>query len=366
MKIVSVVGARPNFMKIAPLVKEFKRYPSISHTLVHTGQHYDHAMSKLFFHELGIPRPDINLEVGSASHAKQTAEIMLRFEKVVQKLRPNVVIVVGDVNSTMAAALVSVKMGIPVAHVEAGLRSFDRTMPEEINRLVTDSVSDILFTTCRDANENLKKEGIAQGKIHFVGNVMIDTLFQHMKKARQASPAIQVKRNRYFLVTLHRPSNVDNPKVFRQILTALSEVQKDIPIIFPMHPRTKKNFQRIIPKKRLQSLPNLQITPPLGYFEFLTLMINAKGVITDSGGIQEETTVLSIPCLTVRNNTERPVTIFEGSNTLVGTNTQRLIRECKKILKGKGKRGGRPKFWDGKASRRIVKTLILLHKKGVI
>ncbi len=366
MKILSVVGARPNFMKIAPIARAIKKRKGLKHILVHTGQHYDHAMSGSFFKDLGIPKPDINLNVGSASHAKQTGLIMIKFEDVLLKYQPHVVLVVGDVNSTAACSMVAVKLGIPVVHVEAGLRSRDRQMPEEINRLVTDSISDILFTTTQDADVNLIKEGVPKDRIYFVGNVMIDTLLLNVKRAESSRilKTLRLKKNHYALMTLHRPSNVDSKENLSLILKAIEKVQTKTKIIFPIHPRTRKNIKKYFSATWLKGMKNLILTEPKGYLDFLHLMRNAKFVITDSGGIQEETTSLGIPCLTVRENTERPITITHGTNTLVGLNKNKIIKESFKILSGKGKKGRRPKYWDGKASERIVSTLVALNRKG--
>lgn len=365
MKILSVVGARPNFMKIAPLARAIKTHKNVKHIIVHTGQHYDHKMSKSFFEDLDIPKPNINLEVGSGSHAVQTAEVMLRFEKVVLMHKPDVVVVVGDVNSTIACSLVATKLRIPVAHIEAGLRSNDRNMPEETNRLLTDSISDMLFTTCLEANKNLLSEGVPKDRMFFVGNVMIDTLLNNIKKAERSN-AVQnmcLKKKGYALVTLHRPSNVDDRTNIKVIFSAINEVQKRIKVVFPIHPRTRKNFAAFGLTKMVNSMRNLVLTEPLGYFEFLNLMMNSKLVLTDSGGIQEETTVLKIPCLTIRENTERPITVTEGSNVLVGVDKNKIIRESIKVLNGYEKKCSRPKYWDGKASERIVKKLMSLYKQ---
>jgi len=352
-------------MKIAPIARAIRKERSLKHVLVHTGQHYDHKMSKSFFEDLQIPRPDVNLEVGSGSHALQTSLIMARFEKVLMKEKPDVVLVVGDVNSTLACSLVAVKKHVAVAHVEAGLRSFDRNMPEEINRLVTDSVTDIFFTTCKDANVNLVKEGVAKNRIFFVGNVMIDNLMFNIKASKQSKLLETLSPQEAFaLVTLHRPSNVDNKSSLKEIFFALKEIQKKIKVLFPVHPRTRKNLKKFIPKSALNQSKNLILLDPLRYFDFLHLMRHAKMVITDSGGIQEETTVLKVPCLTVRENTERPITIAEGSNILVGVNGKRIVREGYKIINGRGKRGKTPPLWDGKTSLRIIKVLKTLNKKG--
>lgn len=359
MKILHVVGARPNFMKIAPIMKEMDKYMEFQQTLLHTGQHYDREMSDIFFRDLGLRKPDIYLGVGSGSHAEQTAKIMIRFEKELIARKPDLVMVVGDVNSTLACSVVAAKLLIPVAHVEAGLRSFDRTMPEEINRIVTDALSTYLFTTCEDANRNLLREGIAPEKIHFVGNVMIDTLLLLKEKADRSDilQKLSLKERAYAVLTLHRPSNVDNRTNLQNIIFALEEIGKRIPIVFPVHPRTQKNLLRLGLMGRLRSSPSLLLTESLGYLDFLKLMSHAAFVLTDSGGLQEETTVLGIPCLTLRENTERPVTIREGTNILVGSDRDAIIEESFKIIDGKAKQGKIPKLWDGKAAQRIVEVL---------
>jgi UDP-N-acetylglucosamine 2-epimerase (non-hydrolysing) len=360
MKIINIVGARPNFMKIAPLMDAYKAYPEVDPILVHTGQHYDEKMSDLFFNELGIPEPDINLGVGSASHAVQTAEIMKAFEVVVAEQKPDIVVVVGDVNSTIACGMVAVKMGVKLAHVEAGLRSFDRTMPEEINRLLTDSISDLLFCTEQSGGDNLKKEGVSGEKIFLVGNVMIDTLQKNMEKAKKSTILDKLKLNgdRFAVLTLHRPANVDNPQVFRQILDALEVIQKDMPMIFPIHPRTKNNLRLTTLGKRVHEVLDLRLIDPLGYLDFLKLMSEAYVVLTDSGGIQEETTILKVPCLTLRKNTERPVTTECGSNQLVGIDTDKIISAYKKVVNGVNMDYKIPLLWDGLAANRIVKIII--------
>jgi len=374
MKILCVAGARPNFMKIAPIINQMEKYNSahspqkiFEYLLVHTGQHYDDNMSDYFFKDLQMPPPDIYLGIGSGTHAEQTAKIMIRFEKACFQENPDLVIVVGDVNSTLACSIVAAKLLIPVAHVEAGLRSFDRTMPEEINRVITDSLSEYLFTTCQDANENLKKEGIPENKIHLVGNVMIDTLLKSKELANSKIKKFnKLKKEDYGLLTLHRPSNVDNKRIIHEIFEALTEISKKIPIIFAAHPRTKKMikefglsyyFQKTL-NFDLPRIKGIYIIPPLSYLEFLYLMDSAKLVLTDSGGIQEETTVLGIPCLTLRENTERPITIKEGTNILVGSNKDKIIKESFTILNDKGKTGKIPEFWDGKASQRILNILL--------
>ncbi|MBN1316615.1 MAG: UDP-N-acetylglucosamine 2-epimerase (non-hydrolyzing) [Anaerolineales bacterium] len=360
MKIINVVGARPNLMKIAPLVAEMKKYSDINQILLHTGQHYDEKMSQVFFDQLGIPRPDIYLGVGSGSHAEQTARVLLAFEQVLIDNTPDVILVVGDVNSTLACSITAAKLGIPVAHVEAGLRSFDRSMPEEINRILTDMLSEYLFTTSRDANENLIKEGISTEKIFFVGNVMIDTLNKHRAQAKKLNTPknLGVSPGEYALLTLHRPSNVDEPAIFSEIIDALVVIQNELPILFPAHPRTLKRIKEFGFIERLSDAANLQIIEPLGYLEFLDLMMHARLVLTDSGGIQEETTILNVPCLTIRENTERPITITEGTNFLAGTDKQSIIENARKIIAGKGRTGKIPELWDGNAAKRIVQVLL--------
>ena len=367
MLIFLIGGARPNFMKVAPVYSELSkntgRYTPI---LVHTGQHYDDEMSRVFFDDLELPEPDIYLNVGSASHAVQTARIMVGFEKVCLEKKPDLVMVVGDVNSTLACGIVASKLCIPVAHIEAGLRSFDRTMPEEINRVVTDSLYEYLFTTCEEANENLKREGIAPEKIHFVGNVMIDTLFRLRSKAllSQVRSRFSLHNRPYGMMTLHRPSNVDNRKSFETILEAIAHLQKRVAIVFPMHPRTKKRIGEFGLQDTIDAMENLIVTEPLGYLDFLNLLCHTTMVLTDSGGLQEETTVLGIPCLTIRENTERPVTVREGTNTLVGPHREVILKEGFKILDGKGKTGKIPGLWDGNASQRIGEVLNVKFKPG--
>ncbi len=352
MKVLHVVGARPNFMKAAPVYQACLRR-SIKQILVHTGQHYNTNMSDVFFHDLGLPYPDINLEVGSGTHAKQTAEVMIRFEQVVVDQQPDWVVVYGDVNSTVAAALVCSKLSIPVAHVEAGLRSFDRSMPEEINRIITDQIAHVLFTPSQDGDANLQREGIAQEKIHFVGNVMIDSLVKILPSAQSIS--LTNYPSKYGLVTLHRPSNVDNNDSLLEILQSLVRISSALPIIFPVHPRTK---QRITSLSNIKLPSHIHIIDPVGYRDFLSLQLHATVVITDSGGIQEETTFLGIPCLTLRENTERPITIQLGTNLLIGSDYAQLEKEVSLILEGKGKKGSIPPLWDGHAGERIVDILI--------
>lgn len=362
-KVFLVAGARPNFMKIAPLWRELEKFPSrVSSYIIHTGQHYDYEMSRIFFKNLGLPRPHFHLGVGSASHARQTAKIMVKFEKVVYDQMPDIIAVVGDVNSTLACSLVAAKLRVPLAHVEAGLRSFDREMPEEINRVVADTLSDYLFTTCEDANRNLKREGIPPEKIFFVGNVMIDTLLSLKREAQRRNTwkTFGLKKKGYALLTLHRPENVDKKEVLGKILEGFKKVGNHIPIIFPIHPRAAKQVRKFRLGKYFSSQSNSGIyrIKPLGYIEFLNLMCNCKFVLTDSGGIQEETTVLNIPCLTLRKNTERPVTVKQGTNIVVGADPLRIVREATKIINGKDKKGGIPPLWEGKAAQRIVKVLL--------
>ena len=350
--IIVVVGARPNFMKMAPLYSELKRR-KINTLLLHTGQHYDKNMSSVFFDELGMPKPDIYLGVGSDTHAKQTAKIMVDFEVVCLEEKPQRVVVAGDVNSTIACALVATKLNIPVDHVEAGLRSFDMDMPEEINRILTDRISSLLFTPSEDANLNLKNEGTAPEKIKFTGNIMIDSLMNNIEKTNvNILNEIRVVKNRYALVTLHRPSNVDEKSTLEGILEGLNVISKDIDLVFPLHPRTKSKIEEFNLEAKLTE--NIRITEPLGYLDFLSLTKNAKIVITDSGGIQEETTALGIPCLTLRNNTERPITVEEGTNKIIGNKQERLIDEFKYILVNENKKYQIPHFWDGKTALRIA------------
>ena len=360
MKIINVAGARPNFMKIAPLMEAYKSSPEIEPILVHTGQHYDEEMSDLFFRQLKIPEPDINLGVGSASHAVQTADIIKAFEPVVLKYQPDAVVVVGDVNSTIACGLVAVKLGVKLIHIEAGLRSFDRSMPEEINRILTDSISDLLFCTEQSGVDNLIHEGIPKEKIFLVGNVMIDTLLKNKIKAEESKILNQLNLdNKVFAVlTLHRPANVDDPAVFGRILDALEIIQNDMPIIFPIHPRTRKNLLSSPIGKRVAKLLNLKVIDPLGYLDFLKLMSSAKVVLTDSGGIQEETTILKIPCLTLRENTEWPITVEAGFNRIVGRDTNKIIEAYREAINNRRIGILTPPLWDGRASERIVKILL--------
>ena len=358
-RVMVVAGARPNFMKVAPILKELEGRPGdFEWRLVHTGQHYDAAMSDVFFRELGIPQPQVHLGVGSGSHAQQTAAIMATFEPVLLDWHPDVLVVVGDVNSTLACALVAAKLSIPVAHVEAGLRSFDRTMPEEINRVVTDHVADMLFVTEEAATANLEREGIAPDRILFVGNVMIDTLTAHRAAAERLDVPAQygLVPGKYVLLTLHRPSNVDDPVVFDRLLQGLARIGRDLPIIFPVHPRTRPAIARSARAVELAERGALHLIEPLGYLEFLGLMAASRAVLTDSGGIQEETTVLGVPCLTLRENTERPVTVTAGTNQLVGTQASRII-EAWENLQQAPRPATTPPLWDGHAARRIADLL---------
>ncbi len=356
--IVHVVGARPNFMKIAPVIKAISNAGFATQKLVHTGQHYDFSMSDVFFTDLGMPVPGTHLGVGSGSHAEQTAKVMVGFEEVCKEKRPDLVVVAGDVNSTMACAIDCAKLFIPCAHVEAGLRSFDLKMPEEINRIVTDRLCDILLTPSADGDENLRREGTDPGRIFRVGNVMIDTLREHLPRARatRTSEKLRVDRGGYAVLTLHRPSNVDDPAVLGGLLRAIGEIQREIPVVFPVHPRTRKRFDEFGFSQRLSAMAGLRLCDPLGYLEFLGVTSQATLVLTDSGGLQEETTALGIPCLTLRHNTERPITVTEGTNILVGTDPSAIVREAREALAGRGKRGRIPALWDGRASERIAEV----------
>ncbi|MCJ7730074.1 MAG: UDP-N-acetylglucosamine 2-epimerase (non-hydrolyzing) [Sedimentisphaerales bacterium] len=361
IKIICVCGARPNFMKIAPLMRAFEKNGRFDTLLVHTGQHYDENMSRLFFDELKIPRPDVNLEVGSGSHAYQTAEIMKRFEPVVLEHRPDYVLVVGDVNSTIACGLVAVKLGVKLIHVEAGLRSFDRTMPEEINRLLTDQISDLLFATEQSGVDNLLKEGIDSSKVHLAGNVMIDTLLANREKAEKSDvlSRLGLSRHEYAVITLHRPSNVDDMSRFAEIVTAFETIEKEMRLVFPMHPRTRANMRGSKLEQRIAAMKNLLLLEPIGYLDFLCLMSSAALVMTDSGGIQEETTILGVPCMTLRDSTERPVTITEGTNRLVRATADDILKNYRDVMNNRaGYIARTPRFWDGKAAQRIAKTLL--------
>ncbi len=358
MKIINVVGARPNFMKINPIIRAMNA-AGLPQVLVHTGQHYDESMSDSFFRELGIPEPDINLEVGSSSHARQTAQIMMRFEETCLEVKPDMVLVVGDVNSTAACSLVAAKLGIAVSHVEAGLRSGDRSMPEEINRLVTDVLADHLFTTSRDADENLLREGIPLAKIHFTGNTMIDSLVLQLDKAKDRAThrRFGLKPYNYAVLTLHRPANVDDRQQLRNLLGTLRIIQEELPVVFPIHPRTRNNLEELDLMSEVEKMPHLVLTDPLSYLDFLDLYRLSKLVLTDSGGIQEETTFLQIPCITLRENTERPVTVTEGTNYLTGRDREKILAAFREILDRGGKQGQIPEYWDGHAAERIVEVL---------
>ena len=352
--VLLVAGARPNFMKVAPVIRALKRYPKLQVNLVHTGQHYDPALSGVFFKELGIPEPDLYLNVGPGTQATQTAKVMVAFETALEREAPDLVVLVGDVNSTLGCAVVAAKAGVPVAHVEAGLRSFDRTMPEEVNRVVTDSLSEVFFTTSADADENLIREGHEPGNIHLVGNTMIDTLLLH--KPAAANGAVLRERSLepggYVLVTLHRPANVDDPSRLRSLLLALAEVP--MPVIFPVHPRTRHVAEKAGMENLLEAAG---ATEPLGYLEFLSLQLHAALVLTDSGGVQEETTALKVPCLTFRENTERPVTITRGTNRLIGTEPNNILLQIQKTLQSPEPAGDGPPLWDGRAGERIAAVL---------
>ena len=353
--VILVVGARPNFMKIAPIHAELERR-GIAQILLHTGQHYDENMSKVFFDDLGMPQPDIYLGIGSGSHATQTAKVMVEFENVCKEHKPSMVVVVGDVNSTVACSMVCAKEWIPCAHVEAGLRSFDREMPEEINRLITDAIADYLLTPSPDGDENLRKEGVAEERIKRVGNVMIDSLFNNLERAKESTihSDLNIEKGNYGVLTLHRPSNVDEKEAFSRILDALEQIGSRIPLVFPLHPRTKNRAEQFGLTERLESIPNIVLTGPAGYLDFVALMAESKLVLTDSGGLQEETTALGIPCLTLRENTERPITVTEGTNTIVGNDTEAILEAAFDILENGGKAGRIPELWDGNTARRIV------------
>jgi UDP-N-acetylglucosamine 2-epimerase (non-hydrolysing) len=378
LKIMSIVGARPNMMKVAPLLAELRRHDEIEPVLVHTGQHYDYSMSQVFFDQLGVPPPDYNLDVGSAPHYAQTAEIMRKFGDLVQQDRPDMVLVAGDVNSTIACALVAAKERISIAHVEAGLRSFDRSMPEEINRILTDALADLLFTTEESANRNLAHEGVAPDKVFFVGNLMIDSLVRALKIARPSSlrSSLGLRGKPYVVLTLHRPSNVDNGDELKRTLEAIAEIAERMPVVFPAHPRTARNIQATGEVAGLSAvrawkgglLPSrgLWMMPPASYLDFLDLIQHAVMVITDSGGVQEETTFLGVPCLTYRENTERPVTVSMGTNRVVGCDPQQLLLSALETLENANHSANknrdrsvpiRPPLWDGRTAPRIVSIL---------
>jgi UDP-N-acetylglucosamine 2-epimerase (non-hydrolysing) len=371
--VMCVVGARPNFMKMAPILRALAAHePPLAALLVHTGQHYDAAMSDQLFADLRLPRPDINLEVGSASHAVQTAEVMKRFEPAVDAHAPSCVLVVGDVNSTLACTLVAVKKGVPVVHVEAGLRSYDRRMPEEINRVLTDQVADRLYTTERSAADNLEREGVAPERVSFVGNVMIDSLLDNRERSRSAAdtlrahgvePRILDHARGYGVVTMHRPSNVDDAETLHRLLEVLGEVALELPLVFALHPRTRANIERF-GLAHLVDPARMVLLPPQGYLEMLGLMAGATLVLTDSGGLQEETTALGVPCLTMRENTERPITVEQGTNTMVGRDVQAIRDGVAEILAGRGKSGRVPELWDGRAAERIAADLYRWLRAG--
>ena len=352
-QVLCVAGARPNFMKIAPVMAALAE-TGIAAQLLHTGQHYDAAMSDGFFADLGIPHPDHHLEVGSGSHAVQTAEVMKRFEPVLESVRPQAVLVVGDVNSTLACALVAAKRGVRVIHVEAGLRSYDRQMPEEINRVLTDQISDLLFITEKSALANLQREGIDPERVEFVGNVMIDTLHRNLERAVPSGKTLGAALSAYAVLTLHRPSNVDDPATLTALLDVIAEINRSLPVVMPLHPRTRGNIDKFGLSAKLDGL---RILPPLGYLDMLGLMRDARLVLTDSGGIQEETTALGVPCLTLRDNTERPITLTEGTNTLVGADPAAIRAAFADVMANGGKAGCIPEYWDGRAAMRIAHTL---------
>jgi UDP-N-acetylglucosamine 2-epimerase (non-hydrolysing) len=365
MKIFLIAGARPNFMKIAPIARAFDQQKQLTYKIVHTGQHYDANMSGIFFEELGIRQPDYHLDAGGGTHAQQTAKIMTGSEEICEKDRPDLVMVGGEVNSTLACSIVAKKMQIKVAHVEAGLRSFDLSMPEEINRMVTDSISDLFFITEEQGMANLIKEGKDRDKLHFVGHVMIDNLFYQLKRLETTDtgkfPTTDFKRlhPEYGVVTLHRPSNVDHKETLSIIFETLSKVSETLPLIFPIHPRTRKNMEAF----NIKPVPGIKLTEPLSYMEFLNLWKDAKLALTDSGGLQEETTALGIPCLTIRENTERPVTLTQGTNVLVGLSPEKTLKAFEKVISGRWKTGQRPKFWDGKAAERILHIIETLQNR---
>jgi UDP-N-acetylglucosamine 2-epimerase (non-hydrolysing) len=366
LKILNIVGARPNFMKIAPLHRAFSKHPHIVSKILHTGQHYDEKMSDIFFNQLELPQPDFYLGIGGGSHTYQKAHVMLAFEKILEKEKPDVVLVVGDVNATAACSIVAVKMGVKTVHVEAGLRSGDRRMPEEINRMITDVICDHLFVHEQSGMVNLAKEGVADEKISFVGNVMIDSLIHYREKAKQESilEEIKIKPKEYILITMHRPANVDNKSSLEDILEIIENAVQHKTVVFPMHPRTANNIKNFELENRLNSIENLSILGPQGYLQFLKLMDNAALIITDSGGIQEETTYLQVPCMTFRDSTERPVTVELGTNILMKDLNPETVRiQMEKILNGETKKGIIPPLWDGHASERIAEVLVSLYGK---
>lgn len=356
--VLLVAGARPNFVKIAPLHRAIAQQSQLRQLLLHTGQHHDFEMSQVFFDELEIPAPDVHLGANSGTHARQTASIMVAFEEFLGKTRPRMLVVVGDVNSTLACSVVAAKAGVPIAHVEAGLRSFDRSMPEEINRIVTDSLSHLLYTTCDDGTNNLLREGVPQECIHQLGNVMIDTLARYKKRAEALPPELPAafSGQPYALATIHRPSNVDEAEALERVVTIVEDTARQIAVVFPVHPRTRRNLDTLGMNGRLESA-GVYVRPPLGYLKFLRLMLGASVVLTDSGGIQEETSVLGVPCLTLRRNTERPVTVTHGTNRLVGLDRERVREGIERVLQGQWSRGSIPPGWDGHAAERIARHL---------
>ncbi len=362
MRVLAVVGARPNFVKIAPIMAELAQHSYVATTLVHTGQHYNAEMSDTFFEHLEIPRPDVNLKVGAAGAVGQIAEIMTKLDPVIVRVRPDVVVVVGDVNSTVAGALTAVKLGCRLAHVEAGLRSFDRSMPEEGNRVLTDSVSDLLLTTEPGARENLLREGVGAERIEFVGNVMIDTLVRYRDEAAKSGilERLGVAPGTYAALTLHRPSNVDDEGVLGILLEAIARIQTEIPVVFPVHPRTRRRLEALGPV--LPRMPQLTLCDPLPYLDFVQLMSMARCVLTDSGGIQEETTALGVPCLTLRPNTERPITVTLGTNRVVGTDPADIYEGWRSVAEGRWPKGEIPELWDGKAAKRVVRALLRMER----
>ena len=367
MKICCVCGARPNFVKIAAVVEAMAaHHPTLRPLVVHTGQHHDQHLSKVMFEDLGLPRPDLNLGVGAGSQAAQTAEIMKRFETAASEIAPDLVVVVGDVNSTLACSLTASKLGIPVAHIEAGLRSFDRSMPEEINRVVTDALSDLLFVSERSGLANLRREGIPDERIFFVGNVMIDTLLRHRRKAAESRiiDQLRLEPGRYAVLTLHRPGNVDDEPTLKRLVDILSDLQRELPFVFPAHPRTQERLHRFGLTEVVKRLPGVHLIDPLGYLDFVKLMSESRVILTDSGGIQEEATILRVPCLTLRENTERPVTLETGCNTLVGTDAVRVSVAWRRALAGSIAVSSPPERWDGRAGERIAQVLIRVATAG--